>query len=185
MVDEARYSDDVTKASEQTAVGEGLALGALMAGVNELTGNKTTLELDRQPGIAVVSMRNVAPVVIALLVVSMVSGCQSVATVNECPAADADLPQLTQEIAQTLTAEYALMCRLDAGSNMEGPTEGTIEGPWADLLATDGLTLPALVTLSPDSQTPADCRAITTRQQYVLVGTDWYQARAVVCHQDD
>jgi hypothetical protein len=35
-----------TKAQQQTALGEGLALGAVLAGVEGVNGNKTTLELD-------------------------------------------------------------------------------------------------------------------------------------------
>lgn len=36
----------LTKAQQETALGEGLALGAMILGVDAVNGNKTTLELD-------------------------------------------------------------------------------------------------------------------------------------------
>jgi hypothetical protein len=92
-----------------------------------------------------------------------------------CTQAEQSTRELTTELAESVVGVELRSC-----VNGE-ETITVIESGWADLVAIDGVTLPASVHLYEEGPgTPADCVEID-RRRFVLIDDEWYRARSVEC----
>lgn len=114
-------------------------------------------------------------------VVVLISGCAP--TLEPTPSAiscpdSADVPGFLLSQARTLVGSDVLVCE----PRDDTPTSLTLTAEWAELLATDGITLPTPIELvSGEGEWTCE---VGSGSSLVLVNGEWYAARSVECSQE-
>ena len=99
------------------------------------------------------------------------------AEATTCTQAEQSTQELTTELAESVVGAGLRTC-LDGEE-----TTTVIEPGWVDVVAVDGIPLPASVQLE-EVGSPADCTEIAGRRLFLMVDDEWYRARYVECAQD-
>jgi len=94
-----------------------------------------------------------------------------------CAEAERAAQELTVEVATRVVGEELPACVDGVSTSM------VIAEEWADLVAVDGVPLPAVVQLDPIGF-PADCAELDGASLTVLIDGEWYRARSVECAQN-
>ena len=125
----------------------------------------------------------------------LISGCGSTPmptsrsnpppTFADCPTPTSALPALTRKIARSVVGRSVAVCGLVPATDSLNRTQFRVTAPWVEVVAVDGIRLPAKVNLQPDRprrlQRTSYCTEEPGGTLHVLVGGRWYAARSVSC----